>query len=252
MPQKVANHAFRKHFLLLLITALTAFSCSKATVENHTLSTAGESNFAVEGINELRPGDIIVRPNSNLLPGSSRVSGGFLFGHAAIVVKGYQSTNIDTLLSKTIIIESMARDVQPGFQVREVPALVYHSRDAFNNTNFASNYSGNRYRLRLSWTEKELEQLFSFLRKQKGDLSTWNASKRFPNQASIDSLEVSGLGGNWADNAQWYCSLLVWQAVYFVKGIDLDPNGGYMVYPNDLITSPFFDNSNENIGRARF
>ncbi len=252
MPQKVAALMWKLYCFLLLVLALAATSCNTTPAIPPPKSNVTESDFAIAGVDELKPGDIIVRPNTNLLPGTARVSGGFMFGHAAIVVKGYKSSNPDILLSNTMIIESMARDVQPGFQVREVPALVYHSRIAFNNTNFASRYAGNRYRLRLNWTDEELERLISFLREQKGDLSTWNAAKRFPDQAAIDSLVRIGLRKNWADNSHWYCSLLAWQAVYYVKGIDLDPNGGYMVYPNDLITSPMFDNNSWHNGRARF
>lgn len=252
MPQKVAALMWKQHCFFLLLLALTSASCNTSPAIRQAESNVAESDFAIEGVDELKPGDIIVRPNTNLLPGTARVGSGFMFGHAAIVVKGYKSSNPDTLLSNTMIIESMARDVQPGFQVREVPALVYHSRDAFNNINFASKYAGNRYRLRLHWTEEELERLISFLREQKGDLSRWNAAKRFPAQAFADSLVRSGQRSSWADNSHWYCSLLAWQAVLYIKGIDLDPNGGYMVYPNDLIASPFFNNTPEHTGRARF
>ncbi|MBK9292343.1 MAG: hypothetical protein IPM52_12055 [Bacteroidetes bacterium] len=238
---------------MIILSVFTMLSCVRPDETTHqpAKEVAGK-NFAKEGLDEFLPGDIIVRPNANYLPGTARVPSGFMFGHAAFVVKGFKSDDTDSLLANTIIIESMARDVQPGFQVREVPALVHHNRDAFNNTNFSSRYAGNRYRLRLSWTDDELERLMTFLREQKGDLSTWNAAKRFPGHPFADSLVRAGLRKNWADNNHWYCSLLVWQAVYFVKGIDLDVNGGYMVYPNDLIASPYFDNTNGRIGRARF
>lgn len=249
---KVANDLHK--ILIACVLLLTGFSCNKEKrLQFEELQgRAQDLAFATEGIDELLPGDIIVRPNTDLLPGSARVGGGYMFGHAALVVKGYRSSDIDSLLSHTIIIESMARDVMPGFQVREVPALVYNRRDAFNNTNFSSKYAGNRYRLRLHWTEDELDRLIGFLREQKGDLSRWNSAKRFPDQPILDSLVNNGDRKNWADNSHWYCSLLVWQAVMFVKGIDLDPNGGYMVYPNDLIASPYFNNHLNHIGRSRF
>lgn len=252
MPVKVAlKMALPRGFILLLLSSVL-IACQNSTENLPGTTVYSANDFAVEGINELLPGDIIVRPNTNLLPGTANVPNGFLFGHAAIVVRGFRSHNIDTLLANIIIIESMARDVQPGFQVREIQALVHHERDAFNNINFSSNYAGNRYRLRLNWTEDELERLIAFLREQKGDLSTWNAAKRFPETEFTDSLVKGGFRKSWADNSHWYCSLLVWQAVYFIKGIDIDPNGGYMVYPNDLIASPVFDNKPDHIGRARF
>ncbi|MFW5793335.1 MAG: hypothetical protein ACOCWC_03555, partial [Bacteroidota bacterium] len=68
----------------------------------------------------------------------------------------------------------------------------------------------------------------------------------------IDLMVEKGLRRNWADNDHWYCSLLIWQAVLYVSGIDLDSNGGYFVYPNDLIASPYFNNENGFKGRTRF
>jgi hypothetical protein len=252
MLEKVAlKKALLRYYILLLLSCYL-IACQDSTDNLPGATESSAPDFAVEGINELLPGDIIVRPNTNLFPGTARVPSGFMFGHAAIVVRGFRSDNIDTLLANSIIIESMARDVQPGFQVREISALAHHGRDAFNNTNFSSKFTGNRYRLRLKWTEDELERLLAFLREQKGDLSTWNAAKRFPDTEFTNSLVQSGYRKSWADNSHWYCSLLVWQAVYYIKGIDLDPNGGYMVYPNDLITSPEFDNKPDHIGRARF
>lgn len=252
MPVKVAlKMTLPRGFILLLLSSVL-IACQDSTENLHRTTVYSANDFAVEGINELLPGDIIVRPNTNLLPGTARIPNGFMFGHAALVVSGFRSDNIDTLLANSIIIESMARDVQPGFQVREIHALVRHERDAFNNINFSSDYAGNRYRLRLKWTADELERLIAFLREQKGDLSTWNAAKRFPETEFTDSLVKGEFRKSWADNSHWYCSLLVWQAVYFIKGIDIDPNGGYMVYPNDLIASPVFDNKPDHIGRARF
>ncbi|HMM12728.1 MAG TPA: hypothetical protein PKE03_11600 [Bacteroidales bacterium] len=239
-------------YVVCLIGFAILSSCGSAEIALPTQQLDDQHEFAIEGVNEFLPGDIIVRPNANILPGTARIPGGQLFGHAAMVIRGFRADQTDSLLANTIIIESIARDVQPGFQVRESPALAFHERDAFNNVNFSEKYSGNRYRLRLSWTESELDSLIAFLKAQKGDVSTWNAAKRFPGHPFADSLVRIGQRSNWADNSHWYCSLLVWQAVYYVKGIDLDPNGGYMVYPNDLIASPMFDNKPGHTGRARF
>ena len=76
--------------------------------------------------------------------------------------------------------------------------------------------------------------------------------KRFPGNPEIEQMVETGTRDNWADNTHWYCSLIIWQAVLYVTGIDLDANGGYFVYPNDLVASPYFDNSSEHTGRARF
>lgn len=39
-------------------------------------------------------------------------------------------------------------------------------------------------------------------------------------------------------NCTWYCSLLVWRAYKDYTGLNLDPGGGYWVWPYDLIASP--------------
>lgn len=204
-------------------------------------------SFCVDGIEDFKRGDIIVRPNLNLLPGSSQLIGGQNFGHAALVVKGFRHNNIDSLLSNTIIVESIAKDVSQAFQVREIAALTHHQLDAFNNVNFDGSKTGNRYRLRLNLTDEQIDSVIGFAIAQKGDFSSWNAAKRLPSAFSTGKSAVER-----ADNSHWYCSLLVWQSVIASTGLDADVNGGYMVYPNDLINSPLFDNTAVHTGRARF
>jgi hypothetical protein len=227
------------------------FGCSSDKTSNEKKAEIYEV-FAVEGIQELLPGDIIVRPNLGFLPGSSVVQHGSGFGHAALVIKGFKHPDIDSLIAGAIIVESIAKDVSQEFQVRQIQALKRHRMDAFNNTNFDQRYAGNRYRLRLPLTTNQLEKLIAFANQQKGDRSAWNACKRFPDDPFADSLAREGFRLSWADNSMWYCSLLVWQSVLYATGLDIDVNGGYMVYPNDLINSPLFDNKEGHTGRARF
>lgn len=196
---------------------------------------------------ELKRGDILVRPNLNLLPGSSFVANGKNFGHAALVVKGYKHTNVDTLLAGAVIVESIAKDVPAAFQVREINAMVSSRMEAFDNHNFGNSYVSNRYRLRLQLSKTQVDSIVDFALSQKGKLSSWNASKYFP-----VAPEQQTVAGSLMKNETWYCSLLVWQSFLNVTGIDLDPNGGYMVYPNDLINSPYFDQLPEGEGRIRF
>ena len=196
---------------------------------------------------ELRSGDILVRPNMNLLPGSAFAPHGKNFGHAALVVKGYKHTNPDSLLAGTVIIESIAKDVPAAFQVREINAMASNRILSFDNHNFDSRYQSHRYRLRLSLSSAQIDRIIEFALSQKGKLSSWNASKYFAPAQNQDAR--SGL---LIENETWYCSLLVWQAVYTITGMDLDPNGGYMVYPNDLIRSEYFDSLPGGEGRVRF
>jgi len=217
---------------------------NKSTTGNENVSFSNKKiPFYYEGITELRRGDIIVKPNLNILPGTSRVSGGYLFGHAALVIKGDTNDNPDSLLAHATIIESTARDVTREFQVREIAGYTVNEQQCRNNTSFGPAFTGRRYRLRLNLRESQIDSVIAFAMKQKNDLSTWNAMKSFPGNPSTDSLVRKGLRENWADNSQWYCSLLVWQSVLYVTGIDLDSNQGFEVFPNDLINSPYFNNT---------
>ncbi|MBE0663692.1 MAG: hypothetical protein IH597_14650 [Bacteroidales bacterium] len=210
------------------------------------------SDLAYAGISELRKGDIIVKPNLNILPGTSFVEGGWGYGHAAIVTVGAKNMSADSLLASCMIFESHARPVHRIHQLREVPGFIISDDPAIHNNTFAPRFAGNRYRLRLNITESQVDSIIAFVRSQKGSYSSWNAMKRFPETPEVELLVNEGKRASWADNTHWYCSQLIWQSVYYVTGIDLDPNGGYFVYPSDLISSPWFDNTRDFEGRARF
>lgn len=227
-------------FSFLFLIALVMGCTQKPVNEVKTNNESFNANETI-GINELRPGDILVRPNLNFLPGSAFIPNGSGFGHAAIVTTYYRHENIDSLLANIQIIESIAKDVPKEFQIREVKAFNHSKIPSFNNENFDNRYAGNRYRLRLDLPAHVIDRVINFARQQKGDRSSWNAAKRFPGHPFADSLVAIGKRNDWADNNTWYCSLLVWQSFLKHTGIDLDPNGGYMVYPNDLIASPVFD-----------
>ncbi|MDP2236128.1 MAG: hypothetical protein Q8J88_06825 [Bacteroidales bacterium] len=245
------SYFFALVFLLFLIFFQ---SCKEEKSVSPNLTQENKVNTTVyEGITDLLPGDIIVKPNLNFLPGSAFVPNGSGFGHAALVIKGNSHNNIDSLLAGARIVESIAKDVPVAFQVREISAFIWDRNPSFSNTNFGNKYKGRRYRLRLQLSQSAIDSIIDFALAQKGDLSSWNAAKRFPDHLFSDSLVQLGVRKNWADNATWYCSLLVWQSVFFVTGIDLDPNGGYMVYPNDLIKSRYFDyEQSGDYGRQRF
>lgn len=239
--------------LFCLTTLILGLGCCREQAAREDPSTSVQDPqimpFAAEGIHDLRRGDIIVKPNLNIFPGTSFINNGVGFGHAALVVSDYSHENMDSLLAGVVIIESIAKDVPVEFQVREIRGLVKNKSAAFNNTNFNSRYQGNRYRLRLALTENQIDSIIAFAKAQKMDYSAWNSTKSFRNDSTFSATSQRK---NWADNNSWYCSLLVWQSVYYVTHIDLDPNHGYMVYPNDLINSTFFDNTRENQGRTKF
>lgn len=242
-------------FTGLLFFLIITCSCSGKQDEDNSLyryPVKTEIPLAYEGINELRKGDIIVKPNLNILPGTAFISEGWGFGHAAIVTRGAINSHPDSLLKQTIIFESHARDVPQFHQLREISGHVLHPDPAFCNTNFSPRYTGSRYRLRLNIEENQIDAIIDFVRSQKGSYSSWNAMKRFPGMPGIEKMVEDGIRDNWADNTHWYCSLLVWQAVMYITGIDLDANGGYYVYPSDLIASPYFDNTPEFKARVKF
>lgn len=41
-----------------------------------------------------------------------------------------------------------------------------------------------------------------------------------------------------SNTAEWYCSKLPWAAYKYRAGVDLDANGGYYVWPADLLNDP--------------
>ncbi len=243
-----------RFFSYILISLLITISCKNKEVSEQAVSLIAENSLpSVIGINELKPGDILVRPNSNLIPGTALVPKGEDPGHAAIVTSYYKHEDIDSLLANVYVVESIARSVSIDFQIREIKAYQKSKILAFNNLNFSNKYEGNRYRLRLNLPRHTIDSIIEFARQQKGKASSWHAAKRFEDHPYITKLVDSGERKDWADNNQWYCSLLIWQVVLKYTGIDLDPNGGYYVYPNDLIAHPIFDSiSADFVGRARF
>lgn len=239
---------------LILLLTLFCISCGSGNDTHKNLGSGNSHSveWAYEGISELQKGDIIVKPNLNLLPGSSFIEGGWGYGHAALVTLGSKHSHSDSLLANAMIFESHARPLHRIHQLREVPGFLISENPVMHNDNFGPQYTGGRYRLRLNLTESQIDSIIDFVRSQKGSYSSWNAMKRFPGIPHIEGYVNVGIRENWADNTHWYCSLLMWQAVLYVTGINLDPNGGYYVFPSDLIASPHFDNRDDFIGRARF
>jgi len=239
--------------IFFLIAVFLFYGCHSKEVSSIDLSTINKSKDWVRaGVDELWRGDIIVKPNVNLLPGSSFVEGGWSYGHAAIVTVGARHYHPDSLLAAAMIFESHSHPFHRIHQLREVPGYKISTDPLLHNDSFGPEYTGHRYRLRLNLSEPQIDSIIAFVRSQKGSYSSWNAMKRFPGIPHIEQDVKDKKRKNWADNTHWYCSLLVWQAVLYITGINLDPNGGYYVYPNDLIASPYFINTADFTGRAQF
>ena len=250
------NHYRPKHLILLMLPFVMQFffiSCDDAgRPDDNGYSENMDIPWVHEGITELRRGDILIRANSNFLPGSAPVEDGWDHGHAAIVTKGSFGLVADSLLAKSFIFESNSRDFPREYQLRETRGYDVNSNPFLRNESFSPRYEGARYRLRLNLPEEQIESIIEFIIGQRGSYSSWNAMKRYPGNPEIEQMVQEGLRENWADNTHWYCSLIIWQAVLYVTGIDLDPTGGYYVYPNDLVASKHFDNTESHRGRARF
>jgi hypothetical protein len=187
-------------------------------------------------LTDLEPGDILVKPNMNWFPGSSMVNGGRGFGHAVLVIEGGKDTNTMNLLEKIRIFESQARHVPESFQLRSASGFLDGDDFRFANTTFGMQNAGFRYRLRFDLTPSQRDSIIKFVMAQDQDSSSWRSLKRIRTNIKGNRTETL------EDKKTWYCSLLIWEAFYQVLGVDLDPNGGLIVFPNDLISSPYFDN----------
>ncbi|MBN2806677.1 MAG: hypothetical protein JXR22_08460 [Prolixibacteraceae bacterium] len=247
------KQSIQQTLVLILFLSLCMFSaCKRKNVPAETLffdlETSKGANWCITGIDELRKGDILVIANGNFLPETVELTSGILFGHAAMVTKGYQHTNIDTLLANSTIIELTGLHIHPEFQLREISALTDHPFAGLRSDSFSNKRTGLRYRLRLNISEEQADQLVAFARAQLGEDYSWNAMKQFRDERKLN--EDSDF--SWADNSVWSCTLLIWQAVYSVTGLDIDFNKGFFVYSNDMIVHPAFDNSGDHVGRARF
>jgi hypothetical protein len=198
-------------------------------------------------LTELEPCDILVKPNMNWFPGTSMVYGGKGFGHAVLVITGGQDTNTMKLLEKVRIFESQARNVPETYEVRLTPGFLAGDDFRFANINFGRQNETFRYRLRFDLTPSQRDSIIQFVLDQDQGVSSWRSLKRF--RSTIPGMKSDYV----EDKKTWYCSLLIWEAFYKVLGVDLDANGGSMVYPNDLIASPYFDNlANHKQKRVRF
>lgn len=227
--------------ILILLAGLT--SCSKGISKTEVNNEIGQEIEAFQfprdtlvKLTELQPGDILIKPNINLFPGTSMVSGGRGFGHAVLVIEGGKDTNTIRLLEKVKIFESQARDVPEEYEVRKANGYLEGTDFRFANITFGRQNEGFRYRLRYPMTLSQRDSIINFVLSQDPDKSCWRAQKIQPKSIDGSHRPV------FQDKQIWYCSLLIWQAFYEILGVDLDANGGIMAYPNDIISSPYFEN----------
>lgn len=186
----------------------------------------------------LKKGDVLVRPNFDWLPGSYPIDAGRMFGHVAIVTEDVSGKSVDEVLSKTSIIEAVVFDQKTRSfifdkkeQVRETKAII----------SFGTRFKGIRYRLRMSLTDQQAEDLLQFIKNQlDGGYSVFSV-KKFANPDPEKKVALR--------NLNWHCASIAWQAFYQAIGVDIDENKGFVVYPADIIASKYFDLPG---GRIRF
>ncbi|WP_319499865.1 hypothetical protein [uncultured Draconibacterium sp.] len=182
---------------------------------------------------EFKRGDILVKPNNNWLPGTEFVENGNNFGHAVIVLKGAKGDNVEELLKEIVVFESHSRDVSEEYQIREVRGFVEGADWRISNDSFKPKNAGKRYRLRAELPPEKMDAVIEYILAQDNDVSSWRSIKNTSNVAK--------------DKHYWYCTLILYQAFKDVLGIDLDANGGLVVFPNDVIRNSLFDHKNGRV-----
>jgi len=234
-------------FFAYLFILIYLCSCSDNYSEKKSVNAVNDSivefhviQDTLVNLTELEPCDILVKPNFNWFAGSAMVDGGMGFGHVVLVLEGRKDTCTINLLKKIRIFESQARDVPGDYELRSAQGYQEGTDFRFANITFGVQNEGYRYRLRFNLTPAQRDSIIQFVLAQDQDVSSWRSLKRLRNTiVGEQDQEIT-------DKKIWYCSLLIWEAFYQVVGADLDANGGIMVFPNDLIASPYFDNDSKN------
>jgi hypothetical protein len=207
-----------------VVVVIFLFSCffrGKIQPANTNIKTiSSNQNF------ELQEGDILVRPNWSWLPGSCFVESGRKYGHVAIVTKGASGATINEALEKAWVAEALFFDqatkefqFKKENQIREGKAIV----------SFGEKFRGIRYRLRMPLTEEQKQQIVRFSREQLGG------------GYNILSVKRKNSKNEKMENLDWHCATLAWQAYYLAAHTDIDANGGWLIYPSDIIASPVFN-----------
>lgn len=210
-------------FITAYIAAYYYFQHAKMlTVHLQFTSPGNDSVFFYKG-------DILARPNWYLIPGSSIVPGGRKYGHAAVIINDCSGRNIDEALAKADVIEALFFD-------QKIKKFQWHKKDQIRiekaAVSFGKKFIGIRYLLRTHLTDSESDSLIVFLKNQlDGGYSLFSEKKNMPESQAFSELK----------SCNWHCATLVWEVFKIVKHIDLDANGGKLVFPSDIVTCKCFD-----------
>ncbi|MDD3034926.1 MAG: hypothetical protein PHT25_10055 [Bacteroidales bacterium] len=209
---------FTMAFIMVLAIFLIAANQGREKNINTLIYHRGDSI-------SLSRGDIIVRPNNPHLPGSAYIKGGRRLGHVAVVVKGASGNSAEQVLSKSIVIEALLYDQKTKSFIFDTCEQVRYAPASFS---FGSKYRGCRYRLRLNTDVKKIDSIVEFLESQ------------LDGSYSIFTEKIRS-AGMLHRHSEWHCATLAWQACYAASGVDIDGNGGSVIYPSDIIISTAFD-----------
>lgn len=177
------------------------------------------SSFEEEKIIVAEPGDILARVNSNLAVGSAKYFWGGFTGHMGIIVKGGTFSTKDQNLGGIEIAEARLFRRHPFGWTNNVS--VNRARE-----NFGTRFMGRRFLLKTKLTKEEREKLIKVIQ-QYTDRHYSLFSKK------VDST--------------FNCATFTRRVILESSGMDLDYNGGNVVFPNDIIANPIFDSENRRL-----
>lgn len=227
----------KRAFLLILI--MISGAGLFYSLKPNSNKPAENTEFDIDPVSEntffeLKTGDLLVRPNSDNLPGSIDIPYGRMYGHVGIVTEGASGNTIREVLEKAKVVEALffdqaTRELQwsKKNQIREEKAIV----------SFGNRFKGIRFRLRTNISSEQAGEMVRFARNQlDGGYNILSLKRKKENSSELK-------------NEDWHCATLVWQAYYVTSGTDIDANGGIFIYPSDIIANPVFDIPE---GRIRF
>jgi len=180
--------------------------------------------FTMKGVAEkyivVEAGDILVRPNSNMLPGSSDRFWGGLTGHVALVVKGGAFSSLDENMGGIEVVEARLFNKNP---------FSYKNRIVRNRAvvHFGKKYYGRRYLLKMHINEERIKYVNSFIQKEKDKKYNLFSSKE--------------------DTNTYNCATFVRRLILVTKNYDIDCNKGKIIFPNDIINNSLFDTPNDRV-----
>ncbi|MBK7097314.1 MAG: hypothetical protein IPH58_01755 [Sphingobacteriales bacterium] len=147
-----------------------------------------------------------------------------------IVVKGVKAKNLEEAIERSEIVESFFFD-------QKTRSFIFGQKDKVQqrpaSISFNKKFKGIRYLLRYPLTGGQADSLVLFLNDAKGGDYNLISFK------TVNKLKF--FNGNVGNQLSWNCVSLVWAAYKTVVNIDLDANGGYFLFPNDVLCSVVFD-----------